>query len=176
MLSGDRVLGVIAIERLPADAFNEIDERLLATIAANRAWRSKRSAVRRDETSVPRPSSATPNWRSSTRSARPSPNNSTSRQSSTQWARASDPSLPPNCDPRPRCREQQVHDSVHDRPGRAHVPTGPATEAAWPRVRSRVPAPGHQRGIRSPGRIITATTMPDRGWAYRSLRASECWA
>ncbi len=35
ILAGDRVLGMIAIERRPKHAFSEADERLLATIAAN---------------------------------------------------------------------------------------------------------------------------------------------
>ncbi|MEO6349619.1 MAG: GAF domain-containing protein, partial [Candidatus Limnocylindrales bacterium] len=35
VLAGDRVLGVIGLERLPKNAFSESDERLLATIASN---------------------------------------------------------------------------------------------------------------------------------------------
>ena len=35
ILAGDRVLGLVSIERMPTNAFSESDERLLATIAAN---------------------------------------------------------------------------------------------------------------------------------------------
>jgi GAF domain-containing protein len=35
ILAGDRVLGTISLERVPKNGFNESDERLLATIAAN---------------------------------------------------------------------------------------------------------------------------------------------
>ena len=92
VLAGNRVLGVITLERQATNAFSENDERLLSTIAQSMGVALENARLF-DETKhlLGETTQVTPSWPSSTRSARRSRSSSTSRGSSTPSATESDP-------------------------------------------------------------------------------------
>ena len=74
ILAGDRVLGVIALERVPQHAFTDADERVLSTLASSMGVALENARLF-DETKrlLTRAPSARPSCRSSTASSRASP-------------------------------------------------------------------------------------------------------